>query len=479
MVGGSAKDTADPHYSNFMPDESINWLVYEGLMRFSPTLEPQLMMAEEVTPNADASEWTVRLKPDLLWQDGKPVTADDVVYTFQRITDPKNPTLGAPGLGGLKPSGVKKVDNLTTTFTWETRNVLFGTDGLTQRLVHLVPKDFDPDNPIGSGPFKLTDFKPGEGFKFERNEYYHDDFNGLGGLPILDGVEVIEFADPTARVNALLGGTIDALIELPASQMEIVKANGIVPMNQKSGGFCPILMRISDEPFTDVRVRQAFRLIIDRDQVLSSAFDGVAWIGNDVAGVFDPGVELADLPQRVQDLEQARSLLKQAGYDNDLSVELVCSDGNGAGTVATAQVFAENAKSAGVDVKVNKVTADVLWGKDYSDWWTFSMDFWGYRNYLQHAAVATVPDAPWNEIDWKHDEWYALIQEGFRTIDDAKRNEIVAEAATIEYNEGGTMIPTFKNQLDAYNGDKVAGFVTNAVQGIALGGWRFNKVYFK
>jgi peptide/nickel transport system substrate-binding protein len=469
LVGGRAADTADPHIAPFIPDDALNWLMYEGLVQYTPDLTPEYLLAEEVTSNADGSEWTVRLKPDIPWHDGRTVSADDVVYSFKRIVDPKNPLDGAAGLGGLTVDGIQKMDDLTVRFTWEKANVLFGTDGLTQRLVHVVPVDFDPNNPIGCGPWKMKTFRPGEQFELEAFEDYH------GGRPYLDGMKLIEFADPTARYNALASGEVDALTELPASQIVAAESQGIVPLNAKSGGWIPICMRIDVKPFQDVRVRQAFRLIPDRTEVLQNAYNGIAWLANDMYSPFDKGYP-SDLPQRDQDLEQAKSLLKQAGYDS-LDVELIASDSVGEGSVAFAQVFAEQAKGAGVNVKVNKVEAGVLWGDDYLSW-PFSMDYWGYRNYLQQAAAGSTPDAPYNETHWQNDAWYALVQEGFRTVDDAKRNELVREAATIEYNEGGHIIPTFRNLLDAYS-DKVVGITTDDVMGISLGRWRFKDVWLK
>jgi len=469
LVGGRAADTADPHIAPFIPDDALNWLMYEGLMQYTPDLTPENLLAEEVTSNADGSEWTVRLKPDVPWHDGRTVSADDVVYSFKRIVDPKNPLDGAAGLGGLTVDGIQKMDDLTVRFTWENANVLFGTDGLTQRLVHIVPADFDPNNPIGCGPWKMKTFRPGEQFELEAFEDYH------GGRPYLDGMKLIEFGDPTARYNALASGEVDALTELPASQIAAAESAGIIPLNAKSGGWIPICMRIDAKPFQDVRVRQAFRLIPDRTQVLENAYNGIAWLANDMYSPFDKGYP-SDLPQREQDLEQAKSLLKQAGYE-DLDVELIASDSVGEGSVAFAQVFAEQAKGAGVNVKVNKVEAGVLWGDDYLSW-PFSMDYWGYRNYLQQAAAGSTPDAPYNETHWQNDEWYALVQEGFKTVDDAKRNELVKQAATIEYNEGGYIIPTFRNLLDAYS-DKVMGITTDDVMGISLGRWRFKDVWLK
>jgi len=469
LPGGQGKDTADPHIAPFVPDDAINWMMYEGLAQYSPDYKPELLLAEEITPNADATVWTVRLKPDIPWQNGNTVSADDVVFTFQRICDPKNPLDGASAMGGLKPENVKKVDDLTVTFTYDDPFVLFATDAVTQRLVHIVPADFDPKNPVGCGPFQLVDFKPGDEFTFAGFKDYH------GGAPYLDEVVMIQFPEETARVNAFTSGTVEAIAELPHTQMAAIESQGLVPLNAKSGGWQPYCMRIDVKPFSDVRVRQAFRLIVDRQQVLDNAFNGIGWIANDIYSPFDQGYP-NNLPQREQDLEQAKSLLKQAGY-SDLAVELDTSEAIGAGAVASAQVFAENAKGAGVSVKVNKLDGGVFYGDDYLSW-PFSMDFWGLRNYIQQSLSGSTPDAPYNETHWKNDKWYSLLQEALRTVDDDQRNALVAECANIDYEEGGYVIPTFKNQLDAYS-DKVKGIVTDDVMGIPLGRWRFHEVYLE
>lgn len=468
LVGGSTKDTADPQRAMLVPDDALNWLMFEGLMQYSPKLVPELLLAEEVSKNADATEWTVRLKPDIPWHDGRTVSADDVVFSFQRIVDPKEPLDGATALMGLKPEDIMKVDDMTVKFRWDTPNVLFGTDGLTQRLVHIVPVGFDAANPVGTGPFKLESFVAGDRFGLSAFKDYH------GGAPNLSEISLIEFAEPTARWNALMSGTVDAIVELPPAQLTMIEAeDGYAPLDAKVGGFACFMMHTQKKPFDDVRVRQAIRLIPDRAQMLEQAYNGVGWIGNDMYSPFDAGYP-SSLRQRDQDLEQAASLLKQAGYEG-LTVELVTSDAIGNGAVAQAQVFAEQAKGAGVEVKVNKVESGVLWGDDYMSW-AFAGDWFSYRNYLQMAAIASMPDAPYNSTHWKNARWQAIVEEAMRTADDDKRNEMVAEASTIEFEEGGIIIPSFKNQLDAYS-IKVKGLVEGDRMGTPLGRWRLHQAY--
>jgi len=191
---------------------------------------------------------------------------------------------------------------------------------------------------------------------------------------------------------------------------------------------------------------------------------------------FDPGYP-SDLPQREQDLEQAKSLLKQAGYDNNLTVKLTTSTSVSPGAPAAATVFARQAKSVGVDVKVDNVTGDVFWGDEYLKY-QFAMDNWGTRGYLEQAGMGSMPDAYYNETHWDHPEWLALVEEAFKTVDDAKRNELITQASTIEYNEGGYIIYAFDKQVDAHS-TKVAGVIPD-VSGLAsaANNARYRLAYF-
>ena len=370
IVGGSSKDTADPHTGSFEPDIAIQYIMYEGLTAWDFDMHLTNLLAETVEPNADGSVWQVKLQDGVTWHDGKPVTADDVVFSMDRIVDPKDPKVGAATLAGLKVGGTKKVDDKTVEITLSTPNVLLD-EALAERSCKIVPVGFDPKNPIGSGPFKMTEMKPGEQFKWAAFADY------WGAPPYVDTLTMIEFADDTARINALNSGQIQAMSQLPKSQAKVIEATeGLALLNAETGAWRPFTMRIDVKPFDDVRVRQAFRLIVDRQQMIDQAYSGLGAVGNDMYARFDAGTP--ELEQRVQDIEQAKSLLKQAGYDNNLTVELVTSDGAlGGDEVAAAQVFAEQAKAAGVTVKLKKTDSSVFYGNDYLSW-PFAQDFWAH-----------------------------------------------------------------------------------------------------
>ncbi len=468
IVGGSAKDTADPHTGSYEPDIAIQYIMYEGLTAWDFDMNLTNLLAETIEPNADGSVWQVTLRDGVLWHDGKPVTADDVVYSMDRIVDPKDPKVGAAALTGVTPGGTKKVDDKTVEITLSTANVLLA-ENLAERSCKIVPVGFDPKAPIGSGPFKMVDMKPGESFKWDAFADYWDT------PPYVDTLTMIEYADDTARINALKSGQIQAMSQLPKSQAKVIEAtDGLALLNAETGAWRPFTMRIDVKPFDDVRVRQAFRLIVDRQQMIDQAYSGLGAVANDMYGRFDAGTP--ELEQRVQDIEQAKSLLKQAGYDNNLTVELVTSEGAlGGDEVAAAQVFAEQAKAAGVTVKIKKTDSSVFYGDDYLSW-PFAQDFWATRTFLAQASQGTMPDAPYNETHWKNAEWLSLVNEAFKTVDDDQRNALVSQAQQIEFDTGGYIVWSWRNQVDAYS-ETTTGYKLDKLGG-PVGRMYFKDVYF-
>ncbi len=474
VAAGSAKEDLDIHAPALtMPSMNMRFNMYDSLLEKSPEGVLGNALAEEVTANDTATEFTVKLKSGLVFHDGKSVTADDVVYSFQRIMDPKNPGLAAPQLLGLTPQGIKKVDDLTVTFVLDSANSIF-PEALSAYSCGIVPTGYDPKGAtgaIGTGPFKVTDFLPGQKGVFAKNENY---WRADGG-PYVDTLELIEFADSTAQLNALLGGAADYCQMVSGAQRKVAEDAGMALLEAKTGSWIPFTMRTDVKPFSDNKVRQAFRLIVNREQMIAQAADGMQWIGNDMYGPFDPGYP-ADLPQREQDIEQAKSLLKEAGYEG-LSIELTTSTSVSSNAPAAATVFAQQAKEAGVTVKVNNVNGDVFWGDEYLSY-PFAMDNWGARGYLAQAGMGSMPKAFYNETHWDHPEWLALVEEAYKTVDDAARNALITQAATIEYNEGGYIIYAFDMQVDAFS-KKVAGAVPDfSGLGSAANNSRHRLVYF-
>jgi peptide/nickel transport system substrate-binding protein len=468
-TGGGAKDSIDAHRPTVDTDIMRCWNLYESLAVRTPDFSKlEMLLAESIEPGKTPKEWTIRLKQGLTFHNGKPVTADDVIFSIRRILDPKDPKVGAASIGYIDEKKLKKMDDQTVRVTLEFANAGF-PDDLGQYFNAIVPTDYDPDNPVGTGPFKYVSFTPGQQSEFAKFADYWE-----GGKPYADKLIIIDFPEDTARVNALLGGQVDAIDNLPAAQMQSVKSNpNLRVLSSETGAWQPFTMRVDQAPFDDVRVRQAFRLIVDREQMIQQVLSGQGSIANDLYARYDP-VYASDLPQRQQDLEQAKSLLKQAGQEG-LTVELVTAPVF-QGIVEAAQVFAQQATGAGVNVKLRKVDSGTFYDPDKYLSWTFAQDFWASRAYLSQVAQGDLPDSPFNETHWKDPKFIDLIQQARAEVDDAKRKDILHEAQTMQYEQGGYIIPYFSNIIDAYSA-KLGGFV-EAKCGFPFGNYWFKNIGF-
>jgi peptide/nickel transport system substrate-binding protein len=205
-------------------------------------------------------------------------------------------------------------------------------------------------------------------------------------------------------------------------------------------------MRIDVPPFDDVRVRRAFRLIADRPVMVEQALGGHGWVGNDLYAPFDE--DAAAFPQRVQDLEQARSLLTAAGREG-LRIDLQTTD-SVLGMNEGAEVFARQARKAGVTVRVRKLDPGVFYGARYLKW-PFSTDYWGPRNYLFQVEQGSLPTAGANETHWPPGGSFATLYEhARRTVSRTRRRELIHAMMQTEHEDGGYIVWGFSTTLDAY-----------------------------
>lgn len=466
IVGGSAKDSLDAHSPVTHPDEARVIALYDTLATFDTEHKISMALAESITGSEDAKTWTIKMRDGLKFSDGSPLTSADVVSTFMRVTDPDRPTAGSSAFATLERDKMTAPDPKTAVLTFSQPQAIF-PDLVAGYALGIVPKNYDPAKPIGAGPFKLESFTPGQQSVMVKNTNYWRE-----GEPHIDKLTIIDFPDDTARVNALLGGQVDAIDQLPLGQIKVVEANPqLKVLESKTGSWIPFTMRVDTKPFDNVKVRQAMRLIVDRKQMVEQVLGGHGAIGNDMYAPFDQCYP-SDIPQREQDIAQAKQLLAEAGASN-LSVELVTSPA-AAGLVESATVFAEQAKAAGVTVKVNKVDPGVFYGDNYLKW-PFAQDFWFTRDFLPQANNSGFPKSPYNETHWNDPEWTKLVTEAMGTIDMDKRCELVKKAQQIEFDRGGYIIWGFPNNIDAYN-VKVHGLVPDK-SGIPLTSYAFRSVW--
>ncbi len=449
VTGGGAKDIIDGQNIVTKPDQARLVATFETLLVYDENYKlTNDGLAESVTQDAP-DQWTIRLKQGITFHDGKTLGADDVIFSFQRMLSPNLGLYGNAGLASVDPNGMTKMDNRTVRLKLKQADSTIG-DQLGQYYNGIVPVGYSRTGPQnGTGPFKVQSFTPGQQSVHVRNPNYW-----RSGQPYVDQVTIIDFPDPSAQINALLSGQLDCVTDVPFAQVEVVKAHGgLTILESEGGGWLPLCMAIDMEPFTDVRVRQAFRLMANRDQIVAQVLSGHGRVANDLYSPFDECFA-ADLPQRHQDIAQAKSLLHAAGKDG-LVVDLHTTDG-AAGMVDVANVFAQQASAAGVTVNVKNDPN--YYGDQYLKL-AFSVDFWGTRNYLPQVSNGSLPTAPYNETHWPpaNSNYISLYNQALAEVDSAKRCAIKHQMQQLEYDQGGYIIPFFNNLVDAYS-TKVSGF---------------------
>jgi peptide/nickel transport system substrate-binding protein len=446
LTGGSGSDTLDPHKGLTYLDSARAQSLYQPLLQLNTQAQTEFVLAEEISPHGSTSEWIIRLRPGISFHNGQPLGADDVIYTFTRIITQK--LGGATSLGPIDVKGLKKLDSRTVLVPMTSPYGSFIDQLAYWYYLYIVPANFNPKQPNGTGPFVYQSFTPGQRSVFTKNPHYWKP-----GLPYVDTLTVIDFSDSTSLQNALTTGVIDGAGGLEGPQIAVLKtSSGVHTVASPAGAITPFTMRVDQAPFSDVNVRQALRLLVDRPQLIASALDGYGTLASDVFSPYDPDFDHA--LHRVQDISQAKFLLKKAGQEH-LTVQLVTS-AVATGTVAMATVLQQQAKAAGVTINLKTVDPTTFFGPNYLHW-TFSQDFYNYSPYLGQVSESMLPASPFNETHWNNPHYISLYKQANATTSAATRKQIEYEMQMIDFTEGGYIIPAYIDALDAYS-TKITGY---------------------
>jgi peptide/nickel transport system substrate-binding protein len=472
LAGSDGADTLDPHNQVTYLDGARALALYQSLAQLNNQAQMELVLAEEITPNTP-SEWIVRLRQGVTFHDGKPLTAQDVIWTFRRIKTGNNggPFPGGSSLGPMDLNGLKALDSRTVKVPFTIPYASFYDQLSYWYFQEILPDGFDPAAknaiPNGTGPFKYQSFTPEQRSVFVRNPNYW-----VSGQPYVDSLTIIDFPDTTSLQDALTTGVIDAAGGFDGPQLAALgTVSGVNTLASHTGAITPFTMRVDQPPFNDVNVRQALRLLVDRPQLIDSALDGYGVAASDVFSPYDPDFNPA--LRREQDIPKAKYLLKQAGHEN-LTVALVTSAA-ATGMVAMATVLQEQAQAAGVTINLKNVSDATFFGKNYLSW-TFSQDYYGYSPYLAQVAQSMLPASPFNETHTDSSVLNSLYNEANATLDASKRKQIEYEMQLYDFNEGGYIIPAYIDSLDAYT-TKLAGY-SPAAAGQPLSNFDFQNWYF-
>ncbi len=463
----SPNDTIDPMRTVGDLDTNRVMQLYNTLVSMSPDMKPMPALAESWEPVSGADDWVFHLRKGVEFHDGRPFTAKDVVYSINRVKDPKNGSGGAPLYADIVE--LKAENKHTLRIKLQNPNadlpVLF-----SEYHGHIIPDEFtDFDHAVGTGPFKLKSFEPGVLCVTERNPNYFRE-----GLPYVDRVETFAIPDKVARLNALLAGEIDLMARLDPRAVKRVEADPRAKvLATKAGLQIPFNMMCTKAPYDNPDVRTALKLLVDREKYLKRVYKGYGQIGNDqpIAPIFPYYCD--DLPIRQYDPDKAKALLKKAGY-LDHTFELNASDGI-YGSVEGALIYSQMAAKAGVKVKPVRRPTDGYWD---SVWMKepFSAGNWNTRQTENMMlTIGYNSDAPWNDTFWKRPAFDKLLLEARATVDDKKRTELYCAMQRMIHEDGGLLLPVFPDYLDA--GSKKVHITLHPMA--SLGGWNFHETAWK
>jgi ABC-type dipeptide transport system, periplasmic component len=458
MTGGSSNTSIDPQQVNDNLGPALYFAMYDPLITVDADANQKLVLAESVGSNADATQWTIRLKQGPKFHNGKPVTADDLIFSIQRMI--KNKYAGAAAYAGVSLDNIKKKDDRTVVVTYDKPFSVYPEVSSSPGLqTFILPQGYDIKNPVGTGPFKYQSYQPGVQATFVRNDDYWQ------RPAYVDKLVITFFDDENSQVNALLSDQVDMINVLSSTNSQVAQKGYLVTAN-KTGLNTPFVMRYDQAPFNDPKVRQAMRLIVDRKQMLNLLFSGQGALGNDQICPIDPLYDKS-LPQREQNIQQAKSLLKGAGREG-LSVQLTTRP-SAAGMTQAAQVFAQQAKAAGVTVNVNTVTPSDFYAK-YGQW-NFCQSNWSYEEYWAQVAYMLVPGAPAWDSHYNNPTYTGLYQQALRSTDEGSRKNIATEMQKIFYDDGSLIIPYFLPLIDGFS-NRVQGGKPSPVFSFNYYGWR-------
>lgn len=439
-VGTGTTETLDPATNSGLIGEARDRNLYDTLTFFKPDWALDYCLAESFEPNANATQFQLKLRPGVTFHNGKPLTADDVLYTWHRILNPKTASGGSALLFALDLNRTRRVSDQEIIVALKSPQVDFPSF-LTGREQSIVPNGFtDFAKPIGTGPFEFVSFTPGQRSVFKRNKNYW-----RHGEPYVDQLEQISIPDNTARFNAVRAGQVNAVENiLPIDAKTNLTNRALHVYVTPSVATTAYYMKMQTAPFNIPEVREALRLAANRQQMVSSAYIGLGDIGNDLFGKGGTYYD-SSIPQRPYDPDQARSLLAKVGKKN-LQVTLNVSPAF-VGQVESCQAYAQSAKAAGITVNVKQWDIPTFNSSVYNKA-PFAATYWNFPTQLM-MPYAFAKGAPFNETGYDNPVVQKLYAQSGATVDLGQRTKIFNEIQQHLWDDDGYVIWGFLKFTDA------------------------------
>lgn len=352
-------DSLDPYKAVAAGTKEVIFNIFEGLMRLDSDGNVYAAVASDVAVSEDGLTYTFTLRDGIKFHDGSPVTVADVKYSIEHLAgmDGESPIIAAFSI----VESVETPDDRTILIKLNSANNDFLTE-LASVTAAIVPKDYKNQEtaPIGTGPYKFVSRSVLEKIVVTAFDEYWGDQAGI------KDVTFKICSNPDTIVMELLGGSIDMYARI--SEAQAAQLNDSFDVLEGSMNLVQAMYLNNDfEPFKDERVRKALCYAVDRQAVLDFMADGKGTIiGSSMFPAFGKYYmpELSDYYER--DLDKARALLKEAGYEDGFSFTITVSS-NYQPHVDTATILTQQLKEVGVDAQIKLVEWDTWLSEVYSD----------------------------------------------------------------------------------------------------------------
>lgn len=446
----------DPHKVPAASSVKMYSLVYDTLTRLDADLNIIPSLATKWSVSVDGKAVTFELQKGVKFHNGREMTSADVKYSFDRILDPNT--------GALAKSYFTSVESVEAP---EPYKVVFKLKNIDSALIAnvasvytaIVPKEVTDLNKemVGTGPFKMGTVESGQSVTLVKNPDYF-----VKDMPKVDSIKFRIMKDEAERLAAVRTGKIDLTTVSADSSKLLETAKGVSIKSYQTMEYGYLGINVKKKPFDDVRVRQALSYAVDRNEIVSTVWKGQGQVTGPISSAQKAyALNVGDLPLYKKDVEKAKQLLKEAGYEKGFDT-VIQTASTYPDMVESAQVIQQQLKAIGINAKIEQLE----WAKYIETWKSKDATLLVGRN-----TAGTDPDRSLrfffsttggaNVWNYSNKEYDAIVQKALETNAVEERQKFYKDAQNILINDAPNLFLASPKYFYAVS-DRVEGFVPNA-----------------